>query len=208
MRRDAIVNRQKVLDAATEIFSREGVNASLEDVAKSAGVGIGTLYRRFPSRAQLIVAVYEPAISAWTHSIQDALAAKDPCKGLQAVLTGLFELQFTFRGFADVMTMSFPLSPEFEATRMRGVEGLRVLTKRARRSGCLRSDYSPMDLMIFMMANAGIVEAGGDVAHVASQRLLAYFFRSILVSPGRKLPPPPELDEVIKAMRRLRPLPK
>ncbi len=208
LRRDAIVNRQKVLDAATEIFSQKGVNASLEDVAKRAGVGIGTLYRRFPSRAELIVAVYEPAIEAWAASIDDALASKDPCAGLRTVLAGLFELQFTFRGFADVMTMTFPLSPEFEATRMRGVEGLRVLTKRAKRRGCLRTDYSPMDLMIFMMANAGIVEAGGDVARIASDRLLAYFFRSIMVSPDKKLPPPPELTEVIKAMRRPRPLPR
>jgi AcrR family transcriptional regulator len=207
LRRDAVVNRQKVLDAATELFCQHGVDASLEDVARMAGVGIGTLYRRFPSRAELIVAVYEPALNAWADSIREALSASDPCVGLRNVLTGLFELQFTCRGYADVMTMSFPLSPEFESTRMRGVEDLRVLTRRAKRSGCLRKDYSPMDLMIFMMANAGIVDAGGDVAAVASRRLLAYFFRSIFVNPEKKIPPAPELDEVIKAMRRLRTLP-
>lgn len=208
LRRDAVVNRQKVLDAATELFCKFGVNASLEDVARNAGVGIGTLYRRFPSRAELIVAVYEPAMHAWAGSIQDALKESDACDGLRNVLRGLFDLQFTFRGYADVMTMTFPLSPEFESTRMRGVEGLRVLTRRAKRQGCLRKDYSPMDLMIFMMANAGIVDAGGDVARVASKRLLAYFFRSIFVNPEKKIPPAPELNEVIKAMRRLRPLPK
>ncbi|MDO9485621.1 MAG: TetR/AcrR family transcriptional regulator [Actinomycetota bacterium] len=207
LRSDAVANRQKVLDAASELFCKNGVNTSLEDVAKLAGVGIGTLYRRFPSRAELIVAVYEPAIIAWTDSIEDALTLSDPCEGLTNVLSGLFDLQFSYRGYAEVMTMGFPLSPEFEETRMRGVEGLRVLTARAKRRGCLRKDYSPRDLLIFMMANAGIVEAGGDVARVSSRRLLAYFFRSILVNPDKKLPAAPELDEVIQAMRRLRPLP-
>ncbi|MDP2287549.1 MAG: TetR/AcrR family transcriptional regulator [Actinomycetota bacterium] len=124
-------------------------------MAKKAGVGIGTLYRRFPSWAELIVAVYEPAINGWANSNQEALKESDPCDGLGNVLTGLFDLQFSFRGYADVMTMSFPLSPEFESTRLRGVEGLRVMTRRAKRRGCLRKDYSPLDLMIFMAANTG-----------------------------------------------------
>lgn len=206
LRRDAAVNRQKVLDAATELFRRNGVGASLEDVAKRAGVGIGTLYRRFPTRAELIVAVYEPAMELWATSIESALGLSDSCSGLKKVLAGLFELQFTYRGFADVMTMPFPLSPEFEATRMRGVEGWRILTQQAKKAGCLRTDYSPRDLLIFMMANAGIVDAGGDVAMASSRRLLAYLFRSILVHPEKKLPPAPELAEVIDAMRRLHPL--
>ena len=207
LRSDALANRQRIIEAATEAFTRNGVNASLEDIAKRAGVGIGTLYRRFPTRADLIVAVYEPAIERWAASIDDALLRSEPCKGVKAVLTGLFDLQFTYRGFAEVMTMSFPKSPEFEARRMRGAHGMRELVQLAQKSGCLHKDFSPRDVLIFMMANAGIVAEGGDVAPASSRRLLAYLLRSILVNPGKRLPPVPEMGEVIRAMQKFRGLP-
>ena len=207
LRSDALANRQRIIESATEAFTRNGVNASLEDIAKRAGVGIGTLYRRFPTRAGLIAAVYEPAVEQWAVSVEEAMAHEDPMAGLRQVFTDLFDLQFSYRGFAAVMTMGFPMSPDFEATRMRGVAGMRKLTRKAKATGCLRSDYSTRDLLIFMLANAGIVDAGGDVAELSSRRLLAYLLRSIAVDDDGELPRAPALTEVVDAMRKFRGFP-
>lgn len=196
--------RERVLAAATELLRDQGVNASLEEVARRAGVGIGTVYRKFPTRADLLATVYEPAITSWATCVDDGLHHDDPCRALSDVYSCVAELQFDYRGFADVMTMPFPSAPEFEDTRMRAVAGMRTLALRAKRRQCLQRDYSPRDFLIFIMANEGIVQAGGDIARQSSQRLLSHFLRSIMVEPQRKLAPAPDLDEVIVAMQRLR----
>lgn len=202
LRADALANQAKLIDAARAIFADRGINAPLEDIAKQAGVGIATLYRRFGTRDHLIVAAFQPKMEAWADTIAAALADPDVTRAFPAYLRGVFAQQFQDRGFTDVLGMDFPMSPEIEEARQRGIDGFTELVRRAKRAGCLRKDFSPEDLLIFLMANAGVIHSGGGIAQQASDRLLGYILQASRPQGATKLPPAPTADQIRADMRR------
>ncbi|MDD2858197.1 MAG: helix-turn-helix domain containing protein [Candidatus Nanopelagicales bacterium] len=202
LRSDARANQQKVLEAARAVFAERGVDASLEEVARRAGVGIATLYRRFPTREDLVIAAFLPKMLVWVDAIEVALGNPDPCRAFPDYVTSVFDLQFQDRGFSDVLAMDFPMSQEIEAARLRGITGFGELVQRAQSAGCLRPEFTPEDLLIFLMANAGVISAGGANARVSSDRLLAYLLQAAAASVPSDLPRSPTPDEILQAMRR------
>src|SRR5689334_2491592 len=103
-RRDAVRNRELLLAAARAVFGERGVDASLEEIARQAGVGIGTLYRHFPSRQALIDALLEERLGAVV-ALADAAAA-DPADGLGRFLESMIDLQARDRVLRDVLHRS------------------------------------------------------------------------------------------------------
>src|SRR5437763_15309556 len=93
LRADARQNRARLLTAATAAFAERGPDAPLEDIARRAGVGIGTLYRHFPTRDALIETIYAEHIGEVEVLAKDAAEAEDAWAGLSAFLEGLLELQ-------------------------------------------------------------------------------------------------------------------
>jgi AcrR family transcriptional regulator len=204
LRADAERNRQRLIAAAREVFAERGLDAPMEEVARHAGVGVATLYRRFPTRDALIAGAFEARMSAYADSVARALADPDPWSGLRGHIERVCAMQASSRGFASALTMSFPAAKRFEAERRRAYQGLVELIDRAKAAGRLRADFSPEDVVILMMANAGVIAATAGSAPDAWRRLVAYLLQAF-EAPGRApLPPAPTPRAMYRALVRLR----
>ncbi|NUP16303.1 MAG: TetR/AcrR family transcriptional regulator [Streptomyces sp.] len=190
LRADAERNRDLILAAARRLFATEGLGVSMASVAREAGVGKATLSRRFASREELINAVFADRMDAYAGAVAEALADPDPWHGFTGYIHAVCAMQAADRGFADVLTMSFPTAKALEARRTESYNAFLELIARARNSGHLREDFVPEDLVILQMANAGVIAAGGDSAPDAWRRLVGHMIRSY-AAPGAPIPAVP-----------------
>src|ERR1700743_1904798 len=106
LRRDAERNRQRILDAARELFAEEGLGVTLNDIAHHAGVGVGTVYRRFPEKTVLIEELFEQRLEDLVTLAAAALDDPDAWSGLKTFLRHALELQANDRGVKDLITAS------------------------------------------------------------------------------------------------------
>ena len=196
------MNRERIIEAAREIFSEQGLQAPIEEVARRAGVGIATLYRRFPTRPELITCAFTAKMEEYEAATEVALAYEDPWEGFCWYLERLCEMQAGDHGFTDVLTMTFPTSTDFEALRDRTFLRFRELTKRAKRAGRLRRDFSTEDFPLFLMANAGVVAATGAAAPEAWRRVVHLILQGLEAPARGPLPRPATRDEIFRAMER------
>ncbi|HEY0260360.1 MAG TPA: helix-turn-helix domain-containing protein, partial [Lacisediminihabitans sp.] len=113
-RRDAQEHHDRLIAAARREFAAQGVNASLERIARDAGVAIGTLYRHFPTRLDLLMAAFEPRLQEFLDGAKKALEIDDPWEGLVYYLENLFRVQAGDRGFNDFLSRRFPGSADTE----------------------------------------------------------------------------------------------
>ncbi len=191
LRVDAERNRDRILAAARRLFATEGLGASMAAVAREAGVGKATLSRRFATRDELIDAVFADRMAGYAAAVSTALADPDPWHGFTGYVHTVCAMQAADRGFADVLTMTFPAAKALEKRRADSYHGFLDLIARAKDTGHLREDYTDRDMPILLMANAGVINAAGDAAPDAWQRLVAHMLRSY-ANPGAPLPPMPE----------------
>jgi AcrR family transcriptional regulator len=203
LRCDAQRNRALIVVAAHEVFAERGLDAPMSAIARRAGVGIATLFRRFPTRDDLITATFAAPMSDYVCAIEAAAADPDPWQGFCGYLERVCAMQARDRGLTDVLTRTFPNDERFEADRARAFRAFADLIERAKASGMLRLDFVPEDLVMILMANAGVVSAIGEAARQASPRLVAYFLQACAVDAARPLPPPPTPRGVYRALRRL-----
>src|SRR6266702_50844 len=190
LRRDAQRNRDAIVAAAREVFSEQGLEAPLEEIARRAGVGIGTLYRRFPTRVDLVDAVLAGRLRAHVDAAEQALRIGDPWDGFAFYLERTCQLEASDRGVGDVMSMRFPRATAVETAKARLFELVRELVRRAQASGQLRADLTLEDLAFLNWSNAKIVEATGAVAPDAWRRHLAFLLDAFRADRARELPEP------------------
>ncbi|GGL15371.1 TetR/AcrR family transcriptional regulator [Nocardia jinanensis] len=205
LRVDAERNRERIMTAARRLFAREGLGVSMAAVAREAGVGKATLSRRFSTREELIAAVFADRMDAYVAATGTALADPDPWHGFAGYIQAVCAMQAADRGFADVLTMTFPTAESLEARRAQAFNGFLQLIDRAQGSGHLRADFVSQDLVVLLMANAGVIAATGDAAPDAWQRLVGQALRAF-ATPGAELAPlpsPPEPRALYRAMVRL-----
>ncbi|HSA48520.1 MAG TPA: TetR/AcrR family transcriptional regulator [Yinghuangia sp.] len=174
----------------------------MASVAREAGVGIATLFRHFPRKENLVAAVFADRMKAYAQATTEALADPDPWHGFTGYIHEVCAMQAADRGFADVLTMSFPGVPELEQHHARAYEGFLELIGRAKDSGQLREDFTSRDLVLLLMANAGVLSATGDAAPDAWRRLVAWMIQSFQAPSRGPLPDPPEDTALYEAMRR------
>jgi AcrR family transcriptional regulator len=205
LRVDAERNRTRILAAAREVFAAQGLDAPMAEVARHAGVGIATLLRRFPAREDLITATFAEKMTAYADAIGAALADPDPWQGFCAYIETVCAMQAADRGFTHVLTLTFPTAKAFEADRDRAFRGFTELIARAKDAGRLRADFSPEDLAMLLMANAGVISAAGDAAPQTWRRLVAYLLQSFAAEAARPLPDPPTPRQMYRALIRLQP---
>jgi AcrR family transcriptional regulator len=147
-RADAQRNRQRILQVAKEAFAVAGANASLDDIAKEAGVGPGTLYRHFPTRGELIKAVYRNELERLAKAEQELSAKLPPVEALRAWLLLFVDAIAAKQIIAPALnTLVGDPKKVFESSYARIQEALRALVKRAVRSGDIRKDLDPTDLL-------------------------------------------------------------
>src|SRR5256885_323832 len=147
-RADATRNRERVLEAAKAVFSAGGTDASLEAVARRAGVGIGTLYRHFPTREALFEAVYRREVQQLVELAEALKSEASPVDALRRWLRSNVELVGTKKGMAGGLSLAVPGSSELYAhTFERLTKAVGALLDRAVSAGEIRSDISPADLL-------------------------------------------------------------
>ncbi|MEU7833361.1 MULTISPECIES: helix-turn-helix domain-containing protein [unclassified Nonomuraea] len=153
IRRDAQRNREALVTAAREVLAERGVDAPLEAVARRAGVAIGTLYRHFPERGDLVDAILDEKMAAWSDLARESLAADDPWLGLAGFLERTCELQAADQAFTELACASHQ-DDQAEINQL-----IRRLVERAQAAGVLRLDVGPLDLAFFIMANSRVAQA-------------------------------------------------
>jgi AcrR family transcriptional regulator len=202
LRSDAERNRERVLAAARTVFARDGLGASMASVARQAGVGIATVFRRFPAKEDLVAAVFADRMDAYVDAVTTALADPDPWHGFTGFLHTACAMQAGDRGFADVLTMTFPTAKALEARRRQAYDGVVRLIDRAKDTGHLRDDFTPEDLVLLLMATAGVITATADAAPDAWRRILALMIQSFQAPARGPLPAPPAPTALYRAMIR------
>lgn len=148
VRADALRNRERVLRAAKAVFSAGGADASLEAVARRAGVGIGTLYRHFPTREALFEAVYRREVRQLSELAEQLKDETSPVEALRRWLHSNIELVATKKGMSAALALAVHGSSELYADSLeRLAKAAGVLLDRAVAAGEIRSDISPKDLL-------------------------------------------------------------
>ena len=156
-RSDAQRNRERILEAAKHEFTRSGANASLEEIAKKAGVGPGTLYRHFPTREELLVAVYRSEMEKLAVAGRTLADTLPPVEALRAWLLLFVDAVETKQIIAPVLnTLVGDPKKVFEASYAQIHEALRALVKRAIKSGDIRKDLDPIDLLRALVGVANV----------------------------------------------------
>jgi AcrR family transcriptional regulator len=201
LRADAARNREAIVDAARAVFAEQGLDAPLDEIAKRAGTGNATLYRRFPTRADLVAAVFAERMAAHVEAVETALADDDPWNGFASYVRTVTAMQASDLGIADLVTMDLSSAPEIEQLRARAYDGLVQLIGRAHEAGVLRADFTDQDVVLLLMANAGLVERAHGITDKASARLTALLLDGLRAQAATAGPAAPSARQVLAAMQ-------
>lgn len=203
LRADAERNRAAILAAAREVFAEQGLAAPLEEIAECAGVGIGTLYRRFPTRGKLVAAALIDKIGQYAEAADQALAAPDSWAGFSGFVQRICELQADDRGLAELMSMSLSADEEVERVRRIANERTGALIERAKADRNLRADFVAEDLALLLIAVGGVMHVTRSDAPGAWRRFVALTMDGFQRAPVAGLPEPPSMAQLTSAMQRL-----
>ena len=148
MRADARRNYERLVAAAREVFAQSGVEASMEAIAKQAGVGIGTLYRHFPTRIALVEAVYVTDVDQLVETAERLVAASEPWPAVVGWLEAFVRYAQTKRTLLSELHEAFEKNPQLKSVSRGRIEGaLRMVLDPARQAGVVRTDIDESDLM-------------------------------------------------------------
>ncbi|WP_210594008.1 TetR/AcrR family transcriptional regulator [Streptomyces sp. GESEQ-35] len=148
LRRDAALNRERILHAAREIFGRRGLGVTLDDVARHAGVGVGTVYRRFPTKEALVRALFAQDLEMRQEVAEKALAHPDPWQGFVDFVMEMTGDLAENRGLHEVIMLGSHSSGPIETARGGMLPFLEALIRRAQESGQLRAEVTPSDIPV------------------------------------------------------------
>lgn len=148
MRADARRNYERLVAAARSVLSREGGGASMEEVAREAGVGIGTLYRHFPKRIDLVEAVYRTDVDDLVGTADRVVRELDPWPAVEEFLAAFVRYALAKRTFLNELHEAFEKNPDLKCqSRDRINEAMQLVISRAQGAGVVRSDISGSDFM-------------------------------------------------------------
>ena len=187
MRADARRNYQKLLTAAAEAFTERGTDdVSLEEIARRAGVGIGTLYRHFPTRQALLEAVYRDQVEALRARADELIATKPPAEALASWLRDLLDFGRTKRMLTTALLTTHNKDSELMSSGSRMVRGAATdILAGAQEAGVARADANPADLMRLVHAISLTAEWAADDNEQAD-RLLALVLDGLKSQPGER----------------------
>ncbi|MFC1404928.1 MULTISPECIES: TetR/AcrR family transcriptional regulator [Streptacidiphilus] len=190
LRADALRNREAVIAAAREVFAAQGLDAPLDEIARRAGVGNATLYRRFSTRQALIEAVFADGLSTVLRAGERARGAEDAWAGLTALEEEICTLLVTDHGAKDLLTTGIRGIPTLDALKQHNLETVTLLVHRAQRQGTMRTDVTPEDLLVSLGALCAAVPALSAAAPDAWRRYLALLLDGFRAEGAHPLPAP------------------
>jgi AcrR family transcriptional regulator len=204
LRRDAERNRQRILHAAAEVFTQRGLDATLDDVARQAGVGVGTVYRRFPDKETLVGELFQDRIDAMVAVAEQACTAADPWQGLVSFIEYAAATMAGDLGLRQLMMFATYGKDRVAYAReqMRPVVGR--LVERAQAQGTLRADFSATDVPLLAFVLASAAEYAGSVKPDIWRRYLGLIIDGMRASrDGVSALPVPALTpmEIERSMR-------
>jgi AcrR family transcriptional regulator len=208
LRRDAERNRQRILQAARELFAARGLAVTLDDIAHHAGVGVGTVYRRYPNKETLIDALFEDRIGEIAAVAEGALTSDDPWQGVVTFLERGLELQAADRGLREVVLGSSVGRERLERARDRIKPLVDELVVRAQAAGELRADAHGTDLPLIHLMLCAVVDYTREVEPEVWRRFLTIVIDGLRTRRDAPSPLPHEaLDQqqVDSAMQAWRP---
>jgi AcrR family transcriptional regulator len=191
LRKDAARNRELLVAAGREVFAERGLDASLDDVAKRAGLGVGTAYRHFANKHELAHAIFAQAIEDIVALAERAAALDDPWAGLVGFLEGAAEAQTTDRGLREVL-MGIHDPVKMEEVSQRITAPLRQVVERCRANGTLRSDVEASDVGVLVMMLCAVGDVTGDAAPDLWRRYLPMLLAGLRADVELPVPPLPE----------------
>jgi len=191
LRRDAQANRARIVAAARAAFAADGIEVPVEEIARRAGVGMGTLYRHFSAKEDLIDAVLEDAFAAFISAAEQALAEEDAWAGLRSFLERVFALHVENRGLKDIIATRAHGRARAEAMRRRMRPLLRSLIERAQAQGALRDDFTAEDMPLLFWTGGRVIEATATIAPDFWRRYLGLLLDGLRAEAATTLPHPP-----------------
>ena len=203
LRADAARNRAAIVAVARDVFAEQGLEAPLEAIAARAGVGIATLYRRFPTREKLVAAALTEKVAEYAEAAEQALAATDPWDGFAGFVHRICELQAGDRGLSDLLSMTLSADEQVEQLRRTANDRVVALIERAKAGGALREDFAGEDLALLMIGTAAVMHVTRTDAPGAWRRFVALALDAFRCQDSPSLPDPPTTAQMTRAMLRL-----
>ncbi|MBF6298387.1 TetR/AcrR family transcriptional regulator [Nocardia amamiensis] len=202
LRSDAQRNRDALVTAARAVFEERGLDAPLKEIAARAGVAIGTLYNRFPTRDDLIAAAVEDRIEAGSRIAEAALAIDDPWQSFVYLVEQVCARQASDRLLSELAVRLAPSRAIAQAQEY-GHGLMRRIIARAQEAGVLRPDWVLEDIAFITWSHTRIVEATGHIAPEAWRRNLALVLDGLRAEAAHPLPVPPITeDQLMHALGR------
>jgi AcrR family transcriptional regulator len=163
-RKDAARNRQRILDAAKELFAERGLSVTLHDIAARAGVGVGTIYRHFPDKKPLIDAIFEEHLAEMTALFEQALADPDPWRSIVWVHEQTLENQARNRGLKELLLGTTPEAPDRARQFRAQLHPLAAqLIERGQAAGVVRADAETQDFGLLQTMVGAVMDAAAEV---------------------------------------------
>jgi AcrR family transcriptional regulator len=206
MRADARRNRERVLDAAAAVFAETGLKASVEDVARRAGVGVGTVCRHFPTKQALVEAVLEAMYEALVDDAHTALTDADAGAAFRSFFVALATFQARHRALAEQMATAIDLPVSARPTRDALRAAITELVANAQVAGAIRADIGPADVAMLFSGVAHTTVVAGEIQPTLHERYVNVILDGLRPTEHTELPGKPldfgQLDRLKKRRAR------
>jgi AcrR family transcriptional regulator len=202
LRRDAERNRQRILKAAAEVFTERGFAATLDDVARHAGVGVGTVYRRFPDKAALADALFDERINGLIALAEHAAGEPDAWAALVAFLERSAEMLAGDLGLRQLLMFAAHSHDRALYARNRMRPAITALVERAQAAGQVRPDIRATDIPVIELMISAVADYTKPVQPAIWRRYLALMLDALSPAGARPLPEPALTpDEMLEVIR-------
>jgi len=196
VRADAERNRRRIIDAAREAFAEHGLGVGVDTIAREACVGVGTVYRRFPTKEQLLHAVLEDRVEALRCELRTAAGHADPWEAFVAAAETLAGAVARDHGFFQALQQAGPVVPAAkEDARRAMIDALAPLLRRAQESGAVRDDLVPLDVLGLCNVAARLPRARLEAEPEIWRRYLGVVLDGMRAEAAHPLPHPPPASE-------------
>ena len=204
LRRDAVRNHARLVASARELFAQRGVDVPVEEITHHAGLGMGTLYRHFPTKDDLIDAVLEDAFAEILRIAEEAAVDEDAWRGLTGFLEHSLELHTQHRGVKNILAVRGQGAEHARRMRARIRPLLTRMVERAQAQGSLRTDFTVDDLPLVFWSVSGVNDATAPVAPEHWRRYLALLLDGLRAPGSAPLPGRPLTRAQLERIRRRR----